>query len=131
MFHKDAMMDRLLDACPSLAPALQALREEWKDEPNGPPLYIVLEDFARHICAMLARGESESLDPFFAAVERLLMEGDLEVREAASVGLLENLQNANLHSGTDPAQFREFLGPETARCWSELDRFWSGDAENA
>jgi len=59
------------------------------------PLYLALGDFAWHLIGMLERGETASLPAVFAAVERLHAEGEHYVREAATVGLLEALQNLN------------------------------------
>jgi hypothetical protein len=73
----------------------------------------------------LARRETASLPAVFAAIERLHVEGDYYVREASTVGLLESLQNPNLHeNGTTPEQFRPYLGPVSARWWEKLHGFW-------
>jgi hypothetical protein len=125
MIAKDDMMGVLLDACPSFAPQWQAFQDEWREEADDLPLYLVLADFARHLIGMLERGETAALPAVFGAVERLHVEGEHYVREAATVGLLEALQNLNLHkSGTDPERFRPYLGPESARWWDKLYRFW-------
>src|SRR5262249_55720346 len=116
---------------PSFAPAWEAFLNEWQEDANGLPLYLALAELARDLCAMLAQRETAALRRVFAAVERLLVEGDGYVQEAACVGLLEDLQNANLHAGTRPEQFRPFLGPEAERCWSELDRFWTSGDDHA
>jgi hypothetical protein len=122
---KDHMMGVLLDACPAFAPQWEAFRDEWREEADDLPLYLVLADFARHLIGMVERGETAGLPAVFAAVERLHVEGEHYVREAATVGLLEGLQNLNLHpNGTDPEQFRPYLGPESARWWDKLYRFW-------
>ena len=42
----------------------------------------------------------------------------------ATVGLLEDLQNTNLHKSTEPEQFRLYLLPESAKWWDKLHRFW-------
>jgi hypothetical protein len=60
-------------------------------------------------------------------VERLHLEGDADVREAATIGLLEGLQNIAAHAGVDPDRFKVFLLPESARWWHELERFWRGE----
>ncbi len=118
-------MGVLLEACPSFAPHWQAFQDEWREEADDLPLYLVLADFARHLIGMVERGEMAELPAVFAGVERLHVEGDEYVREAATVGLLEDLQNLNLHSkGTDPEQFRPYLGPESAQWWDKLYRFW-------
>jgi hypothetical protein len=74
---------------------------------------------------MLERGDTAGLAAAFGAIERLHLEGEQYVREAATVGLLEDLQNLNLHkNGTAPEQFRPYLGAESVRWWDKLYRFW-------
>jgi hypothetical protein len=121
---KDEMMGVLLDACPSFTPQWQTFLDEWQEEGDDPPLYLALADFARHLIGMVERGETASFPAIFAAVERLHTEGDHYVREAATVGLLEDLQNLNLHRTTRPELFRQYLGPESQRWWDKLYRFW-------
>lgn len=124
MIGKDEMMALLLEACPSFDTAWQDFVVQWKDHPEGLPHYLALTDFARHLIGMLERGEKVGLSTVFGVVERLHTEGDHYVREAATVGLLEDLQNGNLHTFTEPEQFRSYLGPETTRWWDKLYRFW-------
>jgi hypothetical protein len=125
MIAKDDMMGVLLNACPSFAPQWQALQDEWREEADDLPLYVALADFAQHLISMVERGETAGLLAVFASIERLHVEGEHYVREAATVGLLESLQNLNLHThGTDPEQFRPYLGPESVRWWDKLHRFW-------
>src|SRR5262245_65805572 len=121
------MIAVLLDACPTFAPAWRTFLNEWSEAPGDPPIYAALGDLARHLCGMLARGETAGFPGIFAAVERLLVHGDHYVQEAVCLGLLENLQNANVHATTEPAQFRPWLGPEAVRCWTDLNRFWHGE----
>jgi hypothetical protein len=126
MIAKADMMGVLVEACPSFAPHWEAFQDEWREEAD-PPLYLSLSDFARHLIGMSERGEATGLSAAFAAVELLHREGDPYVREAATVGLLEALQNRNLHTnGTSPDLIRPYLGPVSARGWDELNRFWEG-----
>jgi hypothetical protein len=127
VIDKGDMIGVLLDACPSFAPYWQAFLDEWREEADDLPLYLALAQLARHLCGMLARGETETFPRVFAAVERLHVEGDEYVR-ATHAGLLEDLQNTNLHASTEPEQFRPFLGTESARCWCELVRFWGSES---
>jgi hypothetical protein len=118
------MMDVLLEACPSFRPKWQAFLAEWKESADDLPHYIALADLARHLIAMLERSETESFPSVFDAVERLQIEGEPYVDEAMVVGLLEDLQNLNLHERTTPEQIRPFLGPKSAVAWDELHKFW-------
>ena len=117
-------MDVLIDVCPSFRPAWDAFREDWKTSVDDLPHYLVLADLARHLIGMLERSETESFAAIFQVVERLQLEGDDYVQEAAVVGLLEDLQNRNLHSITEPRQFLPFLGKESSKAWDQLYAFW-------
>lgn len=124
MITKHNMMGVLIEACPSFTSKWQAFLDEWREEADDLPHYLALADLARHLIELIERGESASLTTVFAAVERLQVEGDQWVREAATIGLLEDLQNLNLHNTTNPEQFRQFLSPVSERWWDKLYRFW-------
>ena len=124
MIRRQNMMEVLLEACPTFRPEWERFLDEWKDEPGEPPLYVSLGDFAEHLISMLREGRSERFLPIFAALERLELEGEHWVREATTIGILEQLQNTNLHSETSPEDFREYLQPETERWWDKLYEFW-------
>jgi len=121
------MFEPMLAADPTFEPAWREFVEEWADEPDLPQ-YLALADFARHLIARLERGETAVFESVFEVVERWHLEGEHYVREAATVGLLESLQNTNLHEGaTCPDDFVRWLRPETRRWWDKLERFWGGD----
>lgn len=117
------MMPLMLQACPSFEGKWHEFLEYWKEEPE-PPLYLALSDLARHLISMLARRDVSSFPRVFDVVERWHVEGDPYVKEAAIVGLLEDLQNTNLHDGTAPEQFRPYLLPVSAKWWEKLYGFW-------
>jgi hypothetical protein len=124
MIKKDEMMGLLLGTCPSFQATWEAFLHEWRDSSEDLPHYLALADFARHLIGMLERGQTETFQQIFEAVERLQLEGEHYVQEAAVVGLLEDLQNLHLHTRTRPDQFREFLGPESIKAWDALNHFW-------
>ncbi|MBX7104031.1 MAG: hypothetical protein K1X57_08110 [Gemmataceae bacterium] len=124
MITKDDMLPVLLDACPSFAPAWQEFLAEWQGEADL-PLYVALSYLAWHLIGLVERGEGGELPAVFRVVERWHLEGDEYVHTAATEGLLEDLQNWNLHEhGTEPAQFRAMLGPESLRCWDRAAASW-------
>ena len=97
---------------------------EWSSEP-APPYYIALSILARHLIATLDRGETTRFSAVFDVVERWHVEGDKYVRDAATVGLLEDLQNTNLHTRTQPSDFEPWLRPVSRKFWDKVNRFWS------
>jgi hypothetical protein len=125
MIVKADLMALMLDACPTFVPAWQAFLDEWDDALEGLPLYVALGDLARHLIGLFERGDLSEMPAVFQVVERWHVDGDAYVREAASVGLLEDLQNLNLHTeNITPSQFRRLLGPESLQCWDEVAASW-------
>lgn len=124
MIVRTNMFEPLLEACPSFQPAWNEFLQEWSDDAD-PPRYLALGKLARHLIAMLERGDTDTFPEVFAVIERWHVEGEHYVQEAATVGLLEGLQNRNLHSRTKPEQFRQYLFPESERWWDKLNDFWS------
>lgn len=82
-------MPLLLEACPSIS-------ERWQ----GPEmyegehlLYVDVGDFAHHLVELMQAGNTRECSTVFDVVERLHLEGDAYVKELATVGLLEGIQN--------------------------------------
>jgi hypothetical protein len=120
---RSEMVPLMLAVCPSFDGKWKEFLDYWRDE-NAPPLYLALSELARHLIGMLAEQDVESFPAVFAVVERWHVEGEPYVAEAASVGLLEDLQNEGLHRSTKPEQFRPYLLPESAKWWDKLNEFW-------
>jgi hypothetical protein len=113
----------LLEACPSFEPQWKEFLAEWAEE-GGLPMYLLFGDFARHLSGLLLRGDDQCLRRVFDVVERFIVEGDAYVSEAAIVGILEDLQNGNLHFGTRPEQYLPFLLPQSRCWWFKVEAFW-------
>lgn len=124
MIAREEVMPLLLAACPSFADPWRAYQAEATYEEGL--LYIDLAELVHHVVELERRGQCEELPAVFAAVERLHLEGDAFVKEAATIGFLEGLQNFAGNTGIAPERFRLYLSPESARWWDELDRFWDG-----
>ena len=118
-------MPMLLVACPSF-------RVPWRVHAESPTyeaglLYIDFDEFARHLVRLLKAGEISEFKSVFDVVEALHTGGDDNVREAATIGLLEGIQNVAGNNNLDPESFSPYLGPETAKWWARLNEFWDGD----
>src|SRR3990170_4357268 len=99
MIDRASMMESLVVACPGFAPTFDAFLTEWADETEL-PYYLSLADFSRYLIKLLENDERDELNTAFKMIEQLHVDGDTYVREAATIGILENLQNTSLHGGT-------------------------------
>lgn len=132
MINKEQMFDRLLEADSSFQPQWEAFRQEWKEESDN-VLYLALGELAQHIIRRLEQNEVVGLQEVFGGVESWHVDGDSYVREAASIGLLESIQN--YLGGQEPnkrqrallATIERHLGSESTRWWKKLYRYWDGD----
>ncbi len=88
----------LVAACPSFS----------SDETISLP-YLLLGEFAHHLLALHKRNSTGDFPAVIELIERLHLEGDAYVREAATIGLLEGIQNLWMHHRIDPEEFGRFL----------------------
>jgi hypothetical protein len=113
----------LLAACPSFA-------DPWRDHVAGPygqiGPYVDSGVFAQHLVGLLEGNRTNEFAAVFAAVERLLVDGDDGIRYLVAFGLIENVQNisSNRHDWAFAARFREWLRPTTLGAWDEVHRVW-------
>ena len=115
-------MPLLIEACPSFS-------EGWREhaEEHGDDLaYVAAGAFARHLFVLHQANDPSSFLAVAAAIERLHLEGSPWVKEFATIGVLEGIQNVWSHSNADPEYFRSLLRPESQRLWDSLNNFWSG-----
>ena len=123
MITKDQVMPLLLEACPSFSEKLKEHRAFYEDEDL---LYVELGEFAHHLVELHKSNQAGEFPAVFEIVERLHLEGDAYVKEAATIGLLEGIQNVAGNSGVDPEEFFPSLKPESAKRRRQLNDFWDG-----
>ena len=116
---QDQVREMILDAVPSFRPIWD--RSEDQELP-----YVVMGDLARHLLSQYLSGCTEEFEPLCEVVERLHVSGDSYVREFATIGILEAIQNVWSHTDTDPEEFAQFLRPVSKKWWKELNDFWAG-----
>jgi hypothetical protein len=124
MIGRQQVLDLLLEACPSYRP-------RWDACQAGPEfdtelLYVHLGDFAHHVVDLLGRGEVAELGALGRELEHLHVDGDDYVREAATIGLLEGIQNIAGQRSIATKALEDTFGAETRRWWTSLEAFWSG-----
>jgi hypothetical protein len=129
MIKKSEVMELLLNACPSY-------KDRWQDYfqfnySNGEEqlLYIDLGDFAEHLVDLYRKYEIHEFVQVFDVIEQLHIDGDEYVKEAATIGLLEGIQNIASNSNINLEGFRMGLKPISKKWWDNLNDFWSGKTE--
>lgn len=118
--EQNQVMPMLLNACPSF-------RDTWEaslKRSDTALLYISLGEFARHLRELYILGTVDEFPAVATVIENLHVNGSAYVREAASVGLLENIQNTWRNSSIDPEIFARYLKPESMKWWNSLNNFW-------
>jgi hypothetical protein len=118
------MIPLLIEASPEFQPTWEEFVEYYSSELEDLPYYICLGDFAKYLVEKLDKEDTHDFEAIFQVVERLHIEGEHYVKEAATVGLLEGIQNIMGHKNKNPDLFRPFLLPETTRWWNKLNDFW-------
>ncbi len=127
---------RAQDVMPLLLAAVPSFLDTWfeieadhldRDTPAGRLHYLDTGVFARHIIEVHRWNNKRWQQNAFDLIERMHTEGDAYVRELATIGYLEGIQNAAGHAGFDPEVFAPYLGAESARWWRGLDKFWTGE----
>jgi hypothetical protein len=123
MITEPEVMPLLLAACPGFQSAWEEHRPYWNGETPG--AYLDVEGFARYIVACYERSDTSEFPAAFAAVEKILNEGNQEARDLAGIGVIEDLQTIASHScGGDV--FIEWLGPTSRIAWAEIAKMWEG-----
>src|SRR4051794_30838623 len=100
-------MPLLMEACPSYHPPAE----------DHDLLYIALGDFAGHLRQLQQQSCTQDFPDIARVIERLHVEGDHYTREAATIGLLEGIQNVWGNQGVDPNLFAHHLLPVSALWW--------------
>lgn len=122
MIQQNEVMPFILEGCPSFSAAwAEHVREYGNDL-----LYVAAARFASHLFSLYESEQSPLLVAAGEVIEQLHVNGSPWVKEFATVGILEEIQNICSRSNTNAECFKQFLGPESQLWWSGLYNFWSG-----
>ncbi len=112
----------LLEASPSARSAWEEHLASWKGEQAGD--FNDAAVFAHHIVDSYAKGPTAELGALFAALERILSEGDNEARGLAAFGVLEDVQTISSNQPFGPDVFVKWLGPKSRDAWEQIAALW-------
>ncbi len=116
-------MPLLLESCPSFAEKWEEHRAFYDDEDL---VYVHLGTLAHHLVELHKTNQTDEFPAVFDVIEKLHLEGDNYVKEAATIGMLEGIQNVSLNLNVDPEVFALYLKPASAKWWRRLNDFWDG-----
>jgi len=125
LITQDEILVRLLDKIPVVKAMI--IKEQEYYYPEIPGCYTLLGELASIVVARVEEGDTSDFKTIFAEVERWHYYGDSYVREAATIGFLENLQNLLGHKELSQELIESWLGSRSLAWWERLNRFWSGD----
>jgi hypothetical protein len=119
--QKQEVMDLLLKACPSYKSRWEDyMKDAGYDVGEEQLLYIDFSDFSNHLIELLLENKVDEFPLVFDVVELLHIYGDVLVKQAVTVGLLEDLYWDEKSNSVIP-----FLKPESLRWWNKLKDFWT------
>ncbi|AZN43628.1 hypothetical protein EJC50_09820 [Paenibacillus albus] len=119
-------MELLLQACPSYRNKWNEYVQENYKSGDEQLLYIDLADFATYFVDLYKQNKLSEFPAVFDVIELLHRSGDDFVREAASIGLLEDLQNRLLSNEINTNVFDQYLKKESLKWWNYLNDIWNG-----
>lgn len=126
MIYKVQVIPMLLEVCPSYQIRWNIYYSDTYIEGEEQLLYLDLADFASHIIELFKDNKCDSFGIIFELIEKIHIQGDEYVKEAITIGFLEDLQNFALGEKIELANFEEYLGIESKKWWDQLNDFWSG-----
>jgi hypothetical protein len=123
LITRNEVLPLLLSACPGFEQSWRAHVEWWKD--GEPGIFNDTGEFAHYLVDRYAEGAISECETAFTVIETILRDGDEDAREAAVIGVLEDVQTiaANRPFGSDV--FIPLLGPLSRRAWVEIDALWA------
>ena len=123
---KDDVIESLMVACPTFSPVVDACLEFYKSSPGGEvPHYMLMGELVIECSKRMREGTCTEFRELFDLLEDWIENGDEFVVTLAVTGFIEDLQNSNLHEGSNPQDFKSYLKPKSSAYWEKVDRFWN------
>jgi hypothetical protein len=120
----DEVVPALLRACPTALAAWNRHLQLWGGDERG--LFNDVAVFANHIVGCLTSGDAGEFPAFFRVVEKMIVQGDVKVRELAVTGLIEDIQNIASHRPGGYKPFESWLQPAALGSWLDVEAAWQG-----
>jgi hypothetical protein len=123
MLTKDQIIPFLLEKCPEFGPRWQ---EHQQGVTAGCGLYIDVAEFVHFLVDSYEQGNLDLMPRAFSAVEDLFVDGDTDVKQIATIGILEDLQCSASWKPFGNKTFIPWLGPRSREAWNLVTQMWEG-----
>lgn len=124
MINREEVMNLFIEACPSFKENWVAYFNSDDDRNNSTVLYSDLTCFANYLVCHIDNEIMLETKTVFDLIEQLIHQGDTFIKEAITVGLLEDIQNKLINQSIDLNIFNKYMHTETKKSWGDLIDFW-------
>ena len=117
----------LIQACPQIRAELIKDVEDWLHEDGSLSAWMIFASASHYVADQLFRGQVDAIAHVFEVVEKSLVEGTEDVKNAAATCFLENLANREI----DVRLYAPMLGKESlayCRAWGAFTGRGTSDA---
>lgn len=128
MIEQEQIMKRLLTACLSYRKRYEQYVEHHYEVGEKRLIYVDIGDFVEYTIECVQSGKTSEFEDLFEVIEQFLVNGDAEVQEFATVGILETFQNKSPDRNIEYREWERWLHPESKRRWNLLIEDWNGKA---
>lgn len=122
--HKDGIIPLVLCACPGFRSRWENHVAYWNGEPAG--IYNDMQEFVAYLIETFKHGGTDSVRAALDVLERLLVEGDSDTKEVATIGFIESLQNMSSWESFGAEAFVPYLNPHSLEAWKRVNEMWRG-----
>jgi hypothetical protein len=111
------VVDKLIDLSEPLLEIWLDFHDEWKNDKNGLPYFILMTSFAGYIVNLYLDKETDLLKRILAAIEDLYRSEGTEVNVLLTSGLFEDIQRFLQEENIPPERFMALLGDKSKERW--------------
>jgi hypothetical protein len=121
----DLVLPELLEAFPAFSGRWRAHVKLWCGKAAGS--YNDMAEFVHFVVQdIYEKGNRNETLRAFTLLEELLANGDQATRDLLGLGFFETLRNVTSWRPYGSKAFEPFLGPLSAKAWSQIERMWKG-----
>ena len=95
------------------------------DEENYEIPYVAIGSFNKFVIDQFKNNNKELIKKLFAYIEELYISKSGKVREFATIGILEGIQNMMGDNNLNTNEIERFLGIESKKWWIQLNKLWN------